>query len=92
MYFPTWIDMILLLAAFVWCILQQFSIQRAGIANRSRMLTLAGLIFIMLMVLFNNKANSPLSPAFFAISVVSLGVAYYHQRKVPPRLPKEPRF
>jgi O-antigen/teichoic acid export membrane protein len=92
MFLPTWTDMILLLFAFVWLTFQQLRIHTSGFVSVPRMLTQAVIVVLMFIVVFYNSTNSAVSAALSLGSVAALGVAYYFQRKVPPRLPTEPRF
>ena len=92
MFFPTWLDMILLLVSFVWLMLQQMQIQHTGPISMPRMAIQVTLVVVMALVVFYNGTDARLSTAFFVLSVAAVGGAYYYFRKVPPRLPTEPRF
>lgn len=91
MFFPTWLDMVLMLASFVWITLQQRFVQ-AESASHARLLIAAAFIVFMVILVFYNTGIAWLSTAFFLGSVASLALTYHMHRRMPARLPEEPRF
>ena len=92
MFFPTWLEMVFLLVAFVWTTLQQLTMVNSGSHSIVRMLLLALYILIMLIVVLYNREDPRLSSALFLLSVAALGITIHLYRRMPARLPDEPKF
>jgi phosphatidylglycerophosphate synthase len=92
MFFPTWLDMIILLVTFCWLTMQQMRMLGSGFRSVPRMAVQAVAIIVMFMVVIYNGKHPGLSSGLSVATLVMLGAAYYFQRKVPPRLPTEPKF
>jgi hypothetical protein len=92
MLFPTWLDMILLLAAFIWNTWQQLEMVKHGSSSKIRLFADLFYIATMLVAVLYNKGNAEVSAGLFVVSLASLGFTYYLYRQTPPRLPKEPRL
>jgi Na+/proline symporter len=91
MFFPTWLDMVLMLISFMWITLQQRFVQSES-TSITRLVMAGCFIVFMLVVVLYNKGAPWLSTAFFVLSVVSLGLTFHMYRQMPSRLPEEPKF
>jgi hypothetical protein len=91
MFFPTWLTMILMLTAFMWTINQERMLSLESVSS-IRMVFLVIAIPVMFCIILYNTVNAWLSTAFFAIGVISVGIAYQFYRMMPSRLPEEPKL
>jgi steroid 5-alpha reductase family enzyme len=92
MFFPTWLDMVLLLAAFLWTNYQQMTMLKSLSHSIVRVFSMVFYIAVMLAVVFYNRTDGRLSTVLFVLSVASIGLTIHLYRKVPPQLPEEPKF
>jgi hypothetical protein len=92
MFFPTWLEMLFLLSAFFWCTWQQLNIQKAGLRSYARIVSQGFFVVTMFIVVLYNRVDPLLSTVLFLLSVAAFVVACHYYRRVPPRLPPEPRL
>jgi len=89
MFFPTSLDMILLLVSFFWGTIQHSSIP-PGSSGIDRLVFLAACVVVMLIVVLYNNENRWLSSGLFLVSAACLGITWQLHRRLPSRLPDEP--
>ena len=92
MFFPTWLDMILMLISFMWITLQQRFVQSESPSNTRLIMAGCYIVFMFMVVLYNNGGAPWLSTIFFLGSVVAISITCYMYRRMPSRLPDEPKF
>jgi hypothetical protein len=89
MFFPTWIDMILLLVSFVWSTIQHRSVPE-GSSGVLRLVFMAFCVVMMGVVVLYNDVDAWLSTGLFLISAAGLAMTWQFNRLLPSRLPDEP--
>ena len=89
MFFPTSLDMILLLVSFFWGTIQHRSIP-PGSSGIDRLVFLAACVVVMLIVVLYNDVDAWLSTGLFLISAAGLAMTWQFNRLLPSRLPDEP--
>jgi peptidoglycan/LPS O-acetylase OafA/YrhL len=91
MYFPTWIDMVLLLASFIWLNIQQLLVmqRKSSRGYLARLLAMTFYIGLMVVVVFYNRKDPWVSSGLFALSLLCCAVPFYLYRTMPPSIPRK---
>jgi len=85
---PTWIDMVMLLVAFVMTGLQyRFAGDEGGPVFNIRFGLLIGMLFLMILTVFLNTDAGWMSVGLFLAALACFGLSFHMWRYLPPRRP-----
>jgi hypothetical protein len=85
-YIPTWLDMLLLLTAFIMTATQHYLIAKAdNTVMNARYGLMAGCSALMALTAFLNRRSDWISLGLFLTAVLCLAAAIHLHRKMPPK-------
>ncbi len=85
MYFPTWLDNILLLVTFVMVTVQHRIINPAHTIRNSRFGMMFVCVVMLLLTSFYNRKAGWLSVGLFVAVLACMGTVLYMFRTIPPK-------